>query len=732
MASSGDDKAWATFARVKRGTSAGAVLLSVQLGCGSPSEAPSGATPSASSAKAVTSAGASASTAAPASASVPVREGSAIARAAEDDALFVADEDHSMVRVIALPVEVRSKRADVAVPGRPAQVLALPRQVLVTVRQVGQGEGALLVLGRRPDLGLEETGRVSLPADAWGVAVTPDEGTALVSSAWTHRVSAVDLRTLKVRWSADVAREPRGIVVMPGGDRAYVSHLVGSSITRIDGLAGAEPSVKVVALPASPLRSPANVALPASLGYAAVASPTGDRVYFPRIALGAMGPTRWYGAGAVDILMTDVDAALAPPRTPVLIAHFSDVVATEMKPGPNASLAEWSTGESPPIERWDDPLSSPRAAVYRRSTDTLLVANEGDDTVAELDALAMDPTLIATWTHHVGHKYDPVLHVPAHGSAPAGIALSVREDEAYVYCRGTDDVVIVRLPPGDGYYDTAPPHALALVPGGDERKDLAVGRALFYKADNPEVSGGLSCAACHPEGRDDGHVWHETRIDTGNNRVTNFFAGDAMPPVRSRWESATALDAPKGALGYARQTPMLAGRANAKGPYGWHGESADVEARLVAGFDLHRWLAGGENPVMQHAFAGYLATFIREGLVPPPRVDRPLTAEEARGKAVFESPEAQCVKCHVPETGYTDRIPVALKPWKTAPGFVEDPNPAFKTPSLLFVGGSPPYLHDGRFDTLEALIDGNGDRMGKTTQLSPDDRRALVAFLRTL
>ena len=48
---------------------------------------------------------------------------------------------------------------------------------------------------------------------AWGLAVTPDESTALVTSAWTHQLSAVDLATAKLKWSIDVPREPRAVVV---------------------------------------------------------------------------------------------------------------------------------------------------------------------------------------------------------------------------------------------------------------------------------------------------------------------------------------------------------------------------------------------------------------------------------------------------------------------------------------------------------------------------------------
>lgn len=40
-------------------------------------------------------------------------------------------------------------------------------------------------------------------------------------------------------------------------------------------------------------------------------------------------------------------------------------------------------------------------------------------------------------------------------------------------------------------------------------------------------------------------------------------------------------------------------------------------------------------------------------------------------------------------------------------------------------------MHDGRFSTLESLFEFNQDRMGKTSQLSADERKALIAFLRT-
>src|SRR6185437_11146637 len=119
--------------------------------------------------------------------------------------------------------------------------------------------------------------------------------------------------------------------------------------------------------------------------------------------------------------------------------------------------------------------------------------------------------------------------------------------------------------------------------------------------------------------------------------------------------------------------------------------------------------------------------------VPPPRDVHPPTPEEARGKEIFTSERAKCAKCHVPETEYTDRVAYPLSPaLPEATGFAEEKAREFKTPSLLFVGGTPPYFHDGRFSTLESLLELNGDRMGRTSHLSREDKAALAAFLRTL
>src|SRR5262249_44124942 len=151
------------------------------------------------------------------------------------------------------------------------------------------------------------------------------------------------------------------------------------------------------------------------------------------------------------------------------------------------------------------------------------------------------------------------------------IALSEDELTAWVYCRSTDDLAIVSL---DAYDEAGsrfepgpiPWIHLADAPGSPE---AALGRRLFYNGTEPVVSGGLGCAGCHPEGRDDGHVWHEMKKGPYSSGPI-FVSGTA---IFGSGEGVLGADDPKN--GYARQTPMPAGRVNAIGPYGWHAESPD-------------------------------------------------------------------------------------------------------------------------------------------------------------
>lgn len=695
---------------------AGALVVAALAGaCGSDDRAaPGDAAPGASSA---------ASTATPvvaSAAAAPVapldRVGGVVARTASG-AVAVVDEDHLALRIVDAAVDPPAA-VEVILPGRPAQVVALPGALLVTIRDPGML--VRLVPDTSKDGAWTIAGTARLPADAWGVTVTADGRRALVSSAWSRRISAVDVDALARAeeaapvWSIPVAREPRGIVI--AGDSAYVTHLVGADLTRLDGIASAAPSARRVALPASPLRAPSGRRLEASLGYAAALSPAGDRLFVARHALGAMGREAWFGASTVDVLRVPGDEPIAPVHVGNATVYRSELAKQIESPDTKANLPADAAA----------PFIQPRDVRVRASAGTVLVVGEGDGKLVEMDALALDPTLAVLGTYPVARERDAVYGIPSTCGAPAGLALSADESTAYVFCRSTYDLAIVPLttvaPRGAVLPGAAPVRyaKLATDPLGDEG---SIGRRLFYDATDSLTSGGLACAGCHPDGRDDGYTWHEATFDTPDGGTRANFVGSA--------EQVPDLAKTKGV---PRQTPMLAARVSAVGPYGWLAESKTLTDRIGASFGLHRW--GGppkHAPENVTARAAHLQTFLRRGLVPPALEAREPTPEEARGKTIFESKEAGCAGCHRPETDHTDRAAYPLRALPTRPGFDPEPKDTeHRTPSLRFVGGTEPYFHDGSAPTLEALIERNGDRMGKTSHLSAEQRADLVAYLRSL
>lgn len=735
-----------------------AIALVLRAGAGHRADAsgPSGASTSATTSSAMQVPGRAGATA-PARVVPARREGQAMVLAESEDALYVADEDHALLRRVVLTKELATatKPKDAAteknpgggqleptthdavetslkLPGKPAQVLSLGDRLLVTVRDPG-----LLVMVAAGEH-MHELGRVALPDDAWGLALSPDGQTAYVTSAWTRKLSRVAVASagMEVAWSVDVAREPRGVMVTNDGKRAYVSHLVGPALTSVElAPTAADARVTRVSLPPDPLETlSGETTVSASLAYSLIPSADGRRLFVARHALGAMWS--WQGRPTVDGLEIATNEPLAPVRKGKPYGQFTQSELDQMG---------WISDASGTRAEGDGMGGSqPRAMILRRKTNHLLVVSEGEAIVSELDAMSIAPGLIANRIYRLGGLPKarlPAMQFPPECGAPSAIALSRSEDVAWVYCRSTDGIVAVRLTEdgkrghrsevtylqGAEFHDRLSgygPFAIAKLAVPDAPPELALGRRLFYDATDTVVSGHMGCAGCHPEGRDDGHVWREQQNQWDKSH--RFLAG---PSLSIRTEDRTAPQR----YGTPRQTPMLVGRVDAVGPYGWQGESATLVDRIKAGFGLHRagsFPADGQTMRMR---ADPLARFLRESLVPPPRPRRDPTEQELRGKAIFLSEKAACAKCHAPDKGFTDRSVTHLTGFRTPPLFEADPAPAaYKVPSLLFVGGSEPYYHDGSARTLDELVEKNMDRMGKTSHLSADERAALVAFMRSL
>jgi mono/diheme cytochrome c family protein len=204
--------------------------------------------------------------------------------------------------------------------------------------------------------------------------------------------------------------------------------------------------------------------------------------------------------------------------------------------------------------------------------------------------------------------------------------------------------------------------------GGESRFDT--GHEIFHRA----TDSGLSCASCHPEGTDDGHIWEF----------------DGLGPRRTQ-----ALD-----VGL-RDTA----------PFHWDGDMDDFDT-LMSEVLAHRM--GGKRQSTERADSFTRWVFDQE---------RPAADDGQRDPGLVAQGEAlftahACDKCHDgPALGgqRTERISGVAK----------------QVPTLRRVSLHPPFMHDGRAHTLADAV---RDMIDTTSPLTATDAdvEALTAYLRTL
>ncbi|MCA8966100.1 MAG: cytochrome-c peroxidase [Planctomycetes bacterium] len=285
------------------------------------------------------------------------------------------------------------------------------------------------------------------------------------------------------------------------------------------------------------------------------------------------------------------------------------------------------------------------------------------------------------------------------------------------------------MPAPDGYTPTAPMFEL--------------GKRLFHDGILSHDRS-VSCATCHPQ-------------------ATGFASAEPLP-VGIRGQRAR------------RHAPAIWNRG-----YGtlqrWDGGSVSLEAFVLEPIADEREMGSSvaaaltrlnDDADYRQAFAETfggpadaerlqraLATFVRgivRGNAPYDRFllgeIRAMSKEARAGQWVFESKGA-CWRCHTPPlftdeqfhntgVGVVDGVAEAGRAGRT--GDAQDTG-KWKTPTLRGVLYTAPYMHDGSLATLEDVVDfyargGNAnahlDPHMQVRELSADDRRHLVAFLRSL
>jgi cytochrome c peroxidase len=168
--------------------------------------------------------------------------------------------------------------------------------------------------------------------------------------------------------------------------------------------------------------------------------------------------------------------------------------------------------------------------------------------------------------------------------------------------------------------------------------------------------------------------------------------------------------------------------------------------------------AFGSGEVTNERIARALAQFVRSMVSVNSRFDSAfagtpalqpgfLTPQEEAGRQLFNNPPATCVRCHRTNAAVSDRTHnTGLDLVLTDAGAG---NGLFKAPSLRNVGVRRRFMHDGRFTSLQQVVEfydsgvrpnpflDPGLRVPGTNNpirlnLTPAQRDALVAYLHTL
>ncbi len=318
----------------------------------------------------------------------------------------------------------------------------------------------------------------------------------------------------------------------------------------------------------------------------------------------------------------------------------------------------------------------PRAAAYRTSTNTLLVACAGIDAVLELDTRGGDPARLETRRFNVP-------------SGPLGMAVDDAKNRAVVWSQFDGEASIIDLDPNHEHAKAVELVHVKYTPSADVA-DTNTGRKLFYASDDTRIANdGVSCANCHAEGRDDAITW----------------------------------STPEG----PRQTIMLAGRLPNTAPYGWAGKHGDLKTYVQNTFS--RLGGTGLDPVNMGQLISYLDRLPGPSSANVAWHDGQLVDDQPyrmEGRELFYEAKTGCASCHAPGT-LTDKNIYDVGSRATA-----DLINGFDTPSLKFISGSAPYFHDGRYETLADILNAPASEMGHTAQLSRHERDAMKAYLESL
>jgi hypothetical protein len=600
-----------------------------------------------------------------------------LARWGERDVALLADADRHRVAVFDLAKEQLVAGLDVE--GSPSQLLMLDDGRVV----VSLDDRAEIVVLAASESALAPVCTRAVAPGPTGLAT--DGTRVVVASTAAAVVTVLDAAELGTEAAVAVPRMPRGVLV--DGGSVFVSHVAG---TQVSEFALASPDRRVTSISTS-------------LRTATVEVGRAEDLMVPREASQA------YTLVSVDL--TPPSGATPPPQAPrpssearPPVGGAAPAPASPTRPTPSARskivvpMVSVDAGRGslsfqnyygPPPTAGVAKIAPTGLSIDPRSKVALTTTITASGREASTQPCMLPRSAVASSKGKIyvacagtdevmeleGRRNDPLASYVrrfAVPPGPSGVALSDDERRLVVFSQFDAALTLVDLVSGD-------PRTVSLDLGESPLTlDQRVGRELFHRSNDTRITGdGIACASCHPGAMDDGVVWQT----------------------------------PEG----PRQTIALAGKLADTEPYGW----TRGQTTLAGYIESTCARLGGSGLPRDELLS--IAAYART-VAPPPAVPVDPSLRD-RGAAVFQA--FDCGSCHVDVVGTNHRSHSIVL--ASGRGYEE-----LDTPSLVRVGSTGPYFHDGRYATLEDLLGDSSSTMGRTRALPPEDREALAVFLRSL
>ncbi|MDR3232935.1 MAG: hypothetical protein LBT46_04625 [Planctomycetaceae bacterium] len=612
----------------------------------------------------------------------------ALAVSSDGNTLYAANTDACEIAVVDIAAD--AVKAVISLNGNAPHGIAVSNDNKTLYTAAGNEHGKLLKIENGQITGIAEAGHTPQ-----GIALSPDGKNVFVCNQFSTDVWQYELPALKLVRKVKTIREPRCAVVTKDGKYVLVCNSipldVGNKPEDPDAMIDVAAEVSVINVADG---SVSQIRLPNGSGslHGIALSPDGKYAYVTEVLARFQIPTTqvergWMNTAGVAIIDT----------TQLENANRGFVNAV--------LLDDVDLGAANP---WGIAVSDDGKTIY--------IAVAGTSELIIIDAEGLHKKLAALPAYDIksswggsaaeeGEQSNAANNVPNDLSFLVGlkkrVLLSGKGARA-VACSGNNILV--------GMYFSDMLHKIDAV--SLSKTEIALGAVPEWTAERRgEVwwndatlcfQKWQSCASCHPDARMDGYNWDLLNDDLGNPKnAKSLLYSHKTPP--SMWE---------GVRDNPNRQPL------------WEGIGQRLQC-IRTGFQYIQFAMPDEAKCLD--VDAYLAAM--KPAASPYLVNGGLSERAKRGKKIFEDKKIGCTVCHPAETYFTD-----MKMHDVNTKCYFDRRSEFDTPTLIEVWRTAPYLHDGRYKTMQDVfkLGKHGDVEGDVGGLTDEQIDDLCEYILSL